>query len=215
MDSDAIIGIVVFAGLIIVIAAIIGSRRKRRGAIESWASSHGWSYQRNDNSILRQWHSPTISRGISQHVLRRTTSAGEVLSLENYQQSSGSATTQQIVGLDLGFPMPTTLILKASPQDRGYREYTPVATPSSDFNQHWRVLAENSDDVGRIQQLLSSRFTARMVQDQELIGRAEFTVEGHHLLVILPGAQQVERIEPALNLLSDLAQSLRHSHDPR
>jgi len=212
MDSGAIIGIVVFGGVIIVIAAIIVTRRKRRRAIETWASSNGWSYRRSENSILRQWHSPTVSRGISQHVLRRTTSDGEVFSLENYRQSSGTATTQQILGLDLGFPVPTAMILMASPGDRGYREYTRVPTQSSAFDQLWIVLAENSADVGRIEQLLSDRFTSRMVQDQELIGRAEFTLEGHHLLVILPGAQQVERIAPALNLLGDLAQSLRHSY---
>src|SRR5699024_1386822 len=196
MDSDRIIGIVVFAGFIVVIAAIIVTRKKRRRAIETWASSNGWSYRRSENSILRQWHSPTVSRGLSRHVLRRTTSDGEVFSLENYQQSSGSATTQHILGLDLGFPVPTTMLLIAAPADGGWPEYARVSTESCAFDRRWSVRAENSVDVGRIEQLLSDRCTSRMVQDQELIGRAEFTLEGHHLLTSLPGAQQVTWIPP-------------------
>src|SRR5699024_4217480 len=125
---------------------------------------------------------------------------------------SDTATTQQILGLDLGIPVPTARILIASPRGRGYRQYTPVSAQSSAFYQLWIVLAKNSADDGRFEQRHSDRLTSRMVQDQELIGRAEFTLEGHHLLVILPGAQQVERIAPALNLLGDLAQSLRHSY---
>ena len=211
MDSDAIIGTVVLAGFIVLIAAVIRTRRKRRRGIEAWATGHGWSYRRSEDLILRQRRSPTVNRGVSEHVLHGTVSGSEVFSLENYQQSSGTATTQQIVGLDLGFPVPTTMILRATPEDRSCREYTRVTTQNSAFNQRWRVLAEKSADVGRIEHLLSSRFADLMVQEQELIGRAEFTLEGHYLLTILPGAQQVDRIAPTLDLLEGLAQALRHS----
>src|SRR5699024_12591020 len=103
------------------------------------------------------------------------------------------------------------MILRATPEDRSCREYTRVTTQNSAFNQRWRVLAEKSADVGRIEHLLSSRFADLMVQEQELIGRAEFTLEGHYLLTILPVAQQVDRIAPTLDLLEGLAQALRHS----
>jgi len=43
------------------------------------------------------------------------------------------------------------------------------------------------------------------------VERARLTLEWHHLLVTLPGAQQVERIAPALDLLSDLANSLQRN----
>src|SRR5699024_11924234 len=116
---------------------------------------------------------------------------------------------QQIVGLDLGFPVPTTMILRATPEDRSCREYTRVTTQNSAFNQRWRVLAEKSADVGRIEHLLSIRSADLMVQAQELIVRAEVTLEGHYLLTILPGAQQEDRIAPTLDLLEGLAQALR------
>src|SRR5690625_7299661 len=103
------------------------------------------------------------------------------------------------------------MILRATPDDRSCREYTRVTTRDSAFNQRWRVLAEKSADVGRIEHLLSSRFADLMVQEQELIGRAESTWEGHYLLTILHGAKQVDRIAPTTDLLEGLAQSLPHS----
>src|SRR5699024_11761962 len=99
------------------------------------------SYRRSEDLILRQRRSPTVNRGVSEHVLHGTVSGSEVFSLENCQQSSGPATTQQIVGLDLGFSVPTTMILIATPEDRSCLEYTRLTSQHSAFNQRWRVLA--------------------------------------------------------------------------
>src|SRR5699024_12290735 len=105
---------------------------------------------------------PTATLGVSGHVLHATVSGSDGLSLDIYRQSSGTATTQQLVGLYLCFPVPTTMILRATPDDRSCREYARVTTQTSAFNQRWRVLAEKSADVGRIEHLLSSRFADLM-----------------------------------------------------
>src|SRR5690625_7588312 len=99
------------------------------------------------------------------------------------------------------------MILRATPEDRSCREYTRVTTQNSAFNQRWRVLAEKSADVGRIEHLLSSRSADMMVQEQELVGRAEFNVVGHYMLTMLRWAQEVGRIAPTLDLLGGLAEA--------
>src|SRR5690625_7978017 len=88
MDSDAIIGTVVLAGFIVLIAAVIRTRRKRRRAIEAWATGHGWSYRRSEDLILRQRRSPTVNRGVSEHVLQGTGPVSDDVSLAHYAHAA-------------------------------------------------------------------------------------------------------------------------------
>ena len=178
---------------------------KRHERLAQWAAARGWSYQRQDQSLVSTWSGEPFGEGHSRRateVLRGAVDGHGVVSF-TYRWTVGSGKektthTRQVVALGLPTALPT---LELTPEWLGTRVLRAfggqdIQFESEDFNRAWRVRARN---LKFAHDVVNPRLMARL-----LLPDAQGTslrIEGATVLTWMPGRTDVERVDAALTLL--------------
>src|SRR5699024_3675016 len=113
--------------------------------------------------------------------------------------------------IDLDTVVPSARIVPAQWLQRAFKRYTRVPIPDPDFNRDWAILTLSEAEADQIQKLITPEFTSRLVRDGADLVRTEIVLERKHLVLVLPGAQQVDRIEEMTQFVGNLARAIRNA----
>ncbi|TDE99026.1 hypothetical protein EXU48_02235 [Occultella glacieicola] len=209
----------VFGG---VVAAVVGlvllvrrANRRRRAANAHWAASRGWRYDPQVHGLERRWQSPPFGQGSRRSATDVFTGlfhGRQALSFTyTYVTSSGENSTthhHHVLALQLPVPLPW---LQLSPDGAGssiakFFGGQDIEFESAAFNEVWRIQGPPGQyPFDFIHPRLMERLLA-----PDAVGR-HITVEGRDLLLWVHGAQQIQNIDPYLNLLYGIVEAIpRH-----
>lgn len=178
---------------------------KRHERLAQWAAARGWSYQRQDQSLVSTWSGEPFGEGHGRRateVLRGAVDGHGVVSF-TYRWTVGSGKektthTRQVVALGLPTALPT---LELTPEWLGTRVLRAfggqdIQFESEDFNRAWRVRAR---DLKFAHDVVNPRLMARLLLSD---ARGEsLRIEGATVLTWMPGRTDPARVDAALTLL--------------
>lgn len=146
------IGVVAVLVVALMVTAAVVSWRRRREAIVSWATAHGWQVLEADRSLARRWAGPPFNTGSSRRtseILGGEMGGRRALSFRyTYTTTSGSGETRQsqnhehhVVAVFLPMALPE---LALTPESLGTKIATAfggqdIRMESVQFNSLWRV----------------------------------------------------------------------------
>lgn len=216
MDSSAVIGILLFVALVALV--IIGLRRgRRRGAeISKWARDNGWQYTKSYPEINREWRAPIVRGGSVDHFLQRNFREGEIFTFESiYRIGTGPTLHRHVTGHDLGFRVPTVVVLPRGEVEKVAPKYTIVEFDDPEFNTQWTVSTANPADVSTVRELVTPLFRQRLLGDDGLLRiSSRIAFEGKYLLLIAEGEMQLGNVNPAAELVRSLVRELPDPQQP-
>ena len=208
MDSGFALAVVGFIALFVVIAVLaFVAAKKRREALEAFATAKGWTYTARDDSLARRFDGRPFGQGYGRHannVLRGVHDGRAMVAFDyQYTTSSGSGkdrTTDthhySVVVLSIGAVMPA---LSVSPEGMfgrivGRLTNTDIELESEDFNRAFTVRCPDR------------KFAFDVLHPQTmqlLLGWPDlgWRFEGDSMLVVTDGRHSVEEVEARLGVM--------------
>ncbi len=203
-----IIGVLVLVAILIPIA--IKQLKAANARLERWAQEHGWERvtdQQVEDSLARSWFNPAnreIYRPWTMQVLRGRWNEATAMSFMYGYKVPNDEPQFHVVAITLPVKLPMVAL---APQGTATRIYAPGPVPeidleSAEFNRTWHV---HGSDHRFVSDFLHPQMMARLLQEDAVVKGRELFVSGNQLFTMRRGRTEVDRIEPSLRLLADVA----------
>ena len=203
-----VIGVVVVVAVLIPIA--VKQLKKANAQIDSWVQEHGWERvtdQQVEDRLARTWFNPAnrqISRPWTMQVLRGRWEDRNAMSFMYGYKVPNDEPQFHVVALTLPVTLPMVAL---APRGGATRIYAPGPVPeidleSAEFNRAWHV---HGSDHRFVSDFLHPRLMARLLQDDAVVKGRELFISGNQLFTMRRGRTELDRIEPSLRLLAEVA----------
>jgi len=203
-----IIGIVGLVAVLIPIA--IKQLKKADAQIADWVQENGWERVTDhqvEDTLARSWFTPAnrqISRPWTMQVLRGRWQDRDAMSFMYGYKTPHDEPQFHVVALTLPVSLP---LVALAPKGPATAIYAPGPAPdlkleSAEFNRTWTV---HGSDHRFVSDFLHPRMMQRLLRADAVVNGVELFVSGNQLFTMRRGRTELDRIDPSLRLLSDVA----------